>query len=161
MGIQILRALTGSTVVALDLSGEKLELAREVGAHETLPSNDGAIATIRAMTDGQGATAVFDFVGAAATAQLAGAIAAAEGDVTIVGIAGGALPVGFGTVGFDVAVRTTYWGTRSELMEVLELARRGQVSVEVERFGLDEAPQAYELLHEGKIRGRAVVVPSG
>src|SRR5690606_28688982 len=42
VGIQILRAITGATVVALDVNDEKLELAREVGAHHTLPSNDGA-----------------------------------------------------------------------------------------------------------------------
>jgi propanol-preferring alcohol dehydrogenase len=31
--------------------------------------------------------------------------------------------------------------------------------VEVERFTLDEAPAAYERLHAGTIRGRAVIVP--
>jgi propanol-preferring alcohol dehydrogenase len=56
-------------------------------------------------------------------------------------------------------VRAPYWGSRAELIEVLELARRGQVNVEVETFSLDEAPRAYELLHDGRIRGRAVVVP--
>jgi propanol-preferring alcohol dehydrogenase len=33
------------------------------------------------------------------------------------------------------------------------------VHVEVERYGLDEAPEAYRRLHEGAVRGRAVVVP--
>ena len=51
------------------------------------------------------------------------------------------------------------WGSRSELIELIELARRGQISVEVQRFPLDEAPHAHERLHEGKIRGRAVIVP--
>ena len=62
---------------------------------------------------------------------------------------------------YDVAVRAPYWGSRSELIEVLELARRGQISVEIETFSLDEAPRAYQLLHDGKVRGRAVVVPGG
>jgi propanol-preferring alcohol dehydrogenase len=56
-------------------------------------------------------------------------------------------------------VRAPYWGTRTELMEVLDLARAGAVHVEVERYGLDEAPKAYRRLHEGAVRGRAVVVP--
>src|SRR3954451_18649250 len=37
VGIQILRAITGARVVALDISEEKRQLAGEVGAHEVLP----------------------------------------------------------------------------------------------------------------------------
>jgi len=159
VGIQILRAITGTKVVALDVNQEKLDLAREVGAHETLLSNDEAPGKIREMTDGRGASAVFDFVGAPPTVKIAAAAAGVEADVQIVGIGGGALPVGFGFTAYDVAVRSPYWGSRSELIEVLDLARRGQVSVEIEQFSFDEAPRAYQLLHEGKIRGRAVVVP--
>jgi propanol-preferring alcohol dehydrogenase len=43
-------------------------------------------------------------------------------------------------------------------MEVLDLARAGAVHVEVEKYTLDEAPEAYRRLHEGAVRGRAVVV---
>ncbi len=56
-------------------------------------------------------------------------------------------------------MRAPYWGTRTELMEVLDLARAGAVHVEVEKYTLDEAPEAYRRLHEGAVRGRAVVVP--
>jgi propanol-preferring alcohol dehydrogenase len=31
--------------------------------------------------------------------------------------------------------------------------------VEVERYALEQAPEAYRRLHEGTVRGRAVVVP--
>ena len=44
-------------------------------------------------------------------------------------------------------------------MEVPDLARAGAVHVEVEKYSLDEAPEAYRRLHEGAVRGRAVVVP--
>ncbi len=52
-----------------------------------------------------------------------------------------------------------YWGSRTELMEVLELARQGLVSSHVETFTLDQTPEAYERLHAGDINGRAVVLP--
>ncbi|MGE5595485.1 MAG: NAD(P)-dependent alcohol dehydrogenase [Hyphomicrobiales bacterium] len=160
VGIQILRALTGARVVALDVNQEKLDLAKEVGAHETLISNDEAPAKIREMTDGRGASAVFDFVGVPPTVEIAAASAGVEADIQVVGIGRGAIPVGFGTLANDVSVRSPFWGSRSELIEVLELARRGQISVEVQQFSLDEAPRAYQLLHDGKIRGRAVIVPN-
>jgi propanol-preferring alcohol dehydrogenase len=159
VAIQILRAITGARVIALDLNEEKLELAKAVGAHETLLSNEQAPARVKEMTGGEGASAVFDFVGAGPTVKIAAASAAAEADIQIVGIGGGMLPVGFGSTAYDVSVRSPYWGSRSELIEVLELARRKQISVEVETFTLDEAPKAYDLLHDGKIRGRAVIVP--
>jgi propanol-preferring alcohol dehydrogenase len=60
---------------------------------------------------------------------------------------------------FGGVVRAPYWGTRAELMEVLDLARAGAVHVEVEKYALDEAPEAYRRLHEGAVRGPAVVVP--
>lgn len=48
-----------------------------------------------------------------------------------------------------------YWGSRAELVEVLELARAGAVSVHTETYTLDEA------LHAGAVNGRAVILPNG
>lgn len=47
------------------------------------------------------------------------------------------------------------------MIEVLDLARAGAVSVHTETYSLDDAPQAYERLHAGKISGRAVILPNG
>ncbi|MFF8281527.1 NAD(P)-dependent alcohol dehydrogenase [Streptomyces albus] len=159
LGIQLLRAMTPARVIALDVAQEKLELARSVGAHEVLLSDTKAADRIRELTEGQGATAVFDFVGVPPTTALAGQSVGIEGDVTLVGIGGGTLPVGFGILPYETTVRSPYWGSRAELEEVLALARQGVLDIHVERFALDEAPRAYELLHEGKINGRAVMVP--
>ncbi|OIJ65524.1 NAD(P)-dependent alcohol dehydrogenase [Streptomyces mangrovisoli] len=160
VAIQLLRALTPARVIALDVSEDKLRLAKEVGAHEVVVSDAGAAAAVRALTGGLGAEAVFDFVGAEPTVRTAGAVAAVEADVTIVGIGGAALPVGFGTLPFEVSVSAPYWGSRGELIEVLGLARAGAVSVHTETYSLDEAPLAYERLHAGKINGRAVILPN-
>ncbi|MFI0942596.1 NAD(P)-dependent alcohol dehydrogenase [Streptomyces sp. NPDC021020] len=159
--IQLLRALSPARVVALDVSEDKLALARKVGAHAAVLSDDGAPAAVRELTGGLGAQAVFDFVGAAPTVRIAGAVAAVEAEVSLVGIGGGTLPVGFGVLPFEVSVSAPYWGTRPELQEVLALARDGAVSVHTETFSLDEAPRAYERLHEGSINGRAVILPNG
>ncbi|MET9295254.1 NAD(P)-dependent alcohol dehydrogenase [Streptomyces sp. NPDC003077] len=159
VAIQILRAMTAARVVALDVSEEKLELARQVGAHHAVLSNDEAPEAVRRMTGGVGAELVLDFVGAKPTVALAGAMAAVEADVTIVGIGGGALPVGFGSLAYEATVTAPYWGSRAELGEVLALAHAGAVEVHVETYGIDEAPKAYERLHAGKVKGRAVILP--
>lgn len=159
VGIQILRAITAATVIALDVTDEKLALAREVGAHHTLLSNADAPAEIRKLTGGIGADVVFDFVGATPTLEIARQAVRIDGAIEAVGIGGGTLPTGFGSTPFGVSVRAPYWGSRSELMEVLDLARDGHVKVHVEQYPMSEAPTAYQRLHDGLVEGRAVVVP--
>jgi propanol-preferring alcohol dehydrogenase len=159
VGIQMLKALSGATVIVLDVNDEKLELAKHVGADVTLISDESAAGKIRELAGGVGVDAVFDFVGANPTVATATAVAATEADVTIVGIGGGSATIGFGSIAYDAAVRIPYWGSRSELIEVFELAKAGKVDVEVQRYSLDDAPKAYEDLHAGTIRGRAVIVP--
>ncbi|MDQ8705226.1 NAD(P)-dependent alcohol dehydrogenase [Streptomyces sp. LHD-70] len=161
VAVQLLRAMTAARVVALDVTEEKLALAREVGAHEAVLSDAAAATVVRELTEGRGAEVVLDFVGAPPTVASAGAMVAVEGDVTLVGLGGGALPVGFGVVPYEAKVCSPYWGTRAELIEVLDLARAGAVEVHVEKYSLDEAPQAYERLHHGKVDGRAVILPHG
>ncbi|MCG3005545.1 hypothetical protein KZ291_33750, partial [Escherichia coli] len=63
---------------------------------------------------------MFDFVGANPTMALAQSVAALDSDVTIVGIGGGSMSLGFGSIAYDAAVRIPYWGSSSELIEVLD-----------------------------------------
>ncbi|GAA4681611.1 NAD(P)-dependent alcohol dehydrogenase [Frondihabitans cladoniiphilus] len=159
VGIQILKALSGATVIALDVNDEKLALAQHVGADITLLSDSSASEKILEITGGLGANAVFDFVGAKPTIPLAVSVAGIEADVTIVGIGGGDVNFGFGSINYDVAVRVPYWGYRSELIEVLDLARAGKIDVEIQQYSLDDGPAAYEALGANALRGRAVIVP--
>ena len=50
-------------------------------------------------------------------------------------------------------------GTRAELQEVIALGRLGTPQADVQTFPLERAPEAYDLLRRGEIRGRAVIVP--
>lgn len=159
LGIQILRAMSPATVVALDIGADKLAFAKKVGAHHAFESDATAVDHVREVTGGKGAEAVFDFVGIQPTADLAAKMVRFGSDIVMVGVGSGAVPVGFFTLPYETSVRAPYWGTRAELFEVLDLARAGVIGAEVERFSLDEAPAAYERLHAGTLRGRAVVVP--
>ncbi|WP_153504773.1 NAD(P)-dependent alcohol dehydrogenase [Cumulibacter manganitolerans] len=159
MGVQILKALTAATVIALDPKEPARQLALDVGADHALPSDESSIEQIRSLSGGRGATAVFDFVGIETTTALAARMVHPESDIVVVGVGAGAVPVGFFTLPFEVRVWAPYWGSRSELEEVLELARSGAIHVETETFGLDDAPTVYERMHAGTIRGRGIVVP--
>ena len=159
VAVQIARATTAAQVIAVDVKPEALELARKVGAHHTVLSNDTAASAIRELTGGRGADVVIDFVGATTTLELARSVARVMGDVTIVGIGGGEIPLGFFSQPYEVSIATTYWGSRPELVELLALAAGGQVGSERTVYSLDDAARAYRDLHDGKVTGRAVVVP--
>ena len=159
MAIQLLRATTGARVIAVDKDDKKLEAARAAGAELAIKSSDAAVAEIRRHAGGIGAQVVLDIVGSNETLALASKVLRAEGKLVLVGLAGGSLPVSFFGLPYGASVATSYWGTITELMELVELARTNQIKLAVETFPLDRAIEAYDKLRRGEIRGRAVIVP--
>jgi propanol-preferring alcohol dehydrogenase len=162
MAIQILKALSGATtVIAVDTSADKLEIAKSMGADEGLLSDDKAVTSVKDITRGQGAELVLDMVGVNPTLQMAAQMSRVLGHLTIVGIGGGALPVNFSSPQKECSVASPFWGSIPELLEVISLAQTGKIKMLVEYFPLERAAEAYHLLHEGKIQGRAVITPNG
>ncbi len=161
MAIQVLKALSAAaTVIAVDTSPAKLETAKKMGADEALVSGSGAVTLIKDITRGQGANLVLDMVGVKPTLEMATQISRVLGHVTIVGLGGGALPVNFHSPAKECSVASPYWGSIPELMEVVSLAQAGKIRMLVEQFPLERASEAYHLLHDGKIPGRAVIIPN-
>jgi len=161
MAVQILRVLSPAQVIAVDTSAEKLGLARDVGAHEAVEAGEGAADAIRKLTHGLGAELVIDMVGADDTLALAAQIVRFESRLTVVGLAGGTFQFGFGALPFECEITIPYWGSAVELMEVLDLARAGEIHAHVERFPLDRVEDAYEKMRKGELDGRAVICPHG
>jgi len=161
MAIQILRVLSGATtVIAVDTAADKLEIAKRMGADEGLLAGDEAVKRIKDMTRGQGAELVLDMVGVHPTLQMAAQVARVLGHLTIVGLGSAALPVNFYSPPHECSVASPFWGFIPELMEVVSLAQAGQIRMLVEYFPLERAGEAYQLLHDGKIQGRAVITPN-
>jgi len=161
MAIQVLKALaSATTVVAVDSSQDKLAIAKSVGADEGLLSGDDAVKRIRDMTHGQGAEVVLDFVGIDPTLLIAARVSRVLGHLTIVGLGNAALPVNFHSPAKECSVASPFWGSIPELIDVIELAQAGKIKMLVEYFPLDSAADAYRLLHDGKISGRAVITPN-
>lgn len=159
LGVQILKATTAARVIAVDTRNEALELARQSGADLTLEAGPTAAEAIREATRGHGADLVLDFVGSDTTLATGAAAARMLGDLTVVGIAGGTLPLSFFSIPYEVSVQTTYWGSRPELVEVLDLAARGLLRPAVTTYPLDQAADAYRRMEAGELSGRAVITP--
>jgi propanol-preferring alcohol dehydrogenase len=160
LAVQILKATTAARVVAVDTRPVALALASDVGADLTIDPAADAAEQIRAATRGRGVDVVIDCVGSDGTIALGAAVARSLGDLTIVGLGGGSWTVSFFSQAYELSVQTTYWGSRPELVEVLDLGARGLLHSKTTTFTLQDAPEAYKKLAAGEITGRAVVVPS-
>lgn len=166
VGLQILRALAPVRLIAIDTDPAARALAAELGADEVLGGTDvePVIAHVLAVTGGLGAEAVFDFVGAAATAEIAVRTVAPGGAYRMVGLGGGEPGLAAdGALGdrwpWGASVLKTYAGTRSDLYGVLTLAAHDLVTVHTETYPLDRGPEVLAHLADGRITGRAVLIP--
>ncbi|MGR6319680.1 NAD(P)-dependent alcohol dehydrogenase [Micromonospora soli] len=166
MAVQILVATTAVRIVAVDTSVAALDLASRLGAHAVVQAGPDSVDQVRGLVGAapDGADVVLDFVGADPTLTTARQVVATGGQVLLVGLAGGTLPVRPvadepPTLPLETSVQVPFWGTRAELQEVIALARGGVLQADVQTFPLAEAPEAYELLRRREIHGRAVIVP--
>lgn len=165
MALQILKATCAATIIACDVNDEKLELAKKHGADYVFNTTQADVAEqIIKLTGSKKCAVVFDFVGINPTIQLGSQIVGLDSHWTIVGLGGGQYQLSPGTVGpgqlpYGCSVTVPYWGARTELMEVIDLAKRGVIHVEVEEYPLSSILEVYEKLDKGQIKGRAVLIP--
>lgn len=159
MGLAYLREIFGGTIIAVDNDADARTMAGQRGADIVLESNDDTAAAIRDATEGLGVRATFDFVGIQPTMDLAAAVTRSRGRIVLIGLGGGYLRVGFGSMAFDTSVVMPLGGSTPELAEVVALAENGRVLPHTTEFAFDQIEEAYEKLHHGQIEGRAVILP--
>ena len=161
LAVGILRQLTEARVIGVDSRAEAVALARECGATAAV-SPDEAVDVVARVSEGRGADVVIDCVGAQATEELAASVLRPAGDLVIVGSGGGALTLAKpGLLPSGARVRLPFWGTRPELVELVDLARAGGVHTRITEFGLGEALSVFDDLRRGRITGRAVLAAAG
>jgi len=156
LAIQILRALTATEIVVVDRAQSKLDHARELGVNETYLFED--VDSLVSSIGRRSVDVVFDTVGSDDTVLVSSRVVRPGGHICLIGRAG-SLEVAFRKVTAEISVISTFWGTRNELAEVLDLARHGALTAAVEQFALADIAAAYERLEHGEMRGRGVMVP--
>jgi len=161
-GVKFLKILCGCEIIAVDISDEKLKIARNDGAEHTLSGRDPELKDkIMDLTGGKGVCAAFDFVGSDQTLAAAVAVTRSMGKVTQVGLAGGTANLKvLANSRFEVSFEATLWGTLKELREVTALAESERLSLEETEFApLDRINEVCERLKRGGVSGRLVVTP--
>jgi len=159
IGVQVLRAMCAARIIVIDLSDAALELAGKGGADHLVKADGGEVEAVLSLTGGKGAEAVIDFVGEKGTTHRGLAMTRPMGSYYVVGY-GEDLKVP--TVDLIISEKNIIGnlvGTWAELVELMSLADRGLVELHTRYYGLDDANKALRDLHEGRVSGRAVLVP--
>lgn len=159
IGIQCLKAMCAADVIVVDTSDAALELARKIGADKTVKADGNEVESVLALTGGNGAEAVIDFVGEKGTTKKGLAMTRPMGSYYIVGYGE---DIRIPTVDLIISERNIIGnlvGTWAELTELMALADRGLVELATAEYRLADADRALHDLHNGKIHGRAVLIP--
>jgi alcohol dehydrogenase, propanol-preferring len=157
IAVQFARAL-GAEVTAIDVSDEKLELARSLGAAQVLNARAADLGKqlrrqggvhVAMVTSGSKAAYDTAFYGIRPT-----------GTLLVVGLPAENIcfPPILMAAG-EIRIRASAVGTRQDLREVLSLAAEGKVRCQVNARPLDEANDALDQLRAGRVSGRIVLIP--
>jgi len=160
--------LCGGWVLGADVSDEKLEMAKAVGANELIDARSEELSKqVLAKTEGRGVDAAIDLVASAETLEACIRSLASGGRLVIVGnrpqAVFGADPTFRVDPGVMLRKMLEIHGSRyvslAELAQTLELLRQKRIQAVVTRtFALEEVESAHQLLRENAVVGRAALV---
>jgi propanol-preferring alcohol dehydrogenase len=162
MSIQLAKAVTGSTVIALDLDDDKLKTAKNNGADFVVNSKkEDATTAVMEITHKLGADAVIDFVNSSKSTEKDLQLMRKRGRLVLVGLYGGALKLNL--ISMPTRAYTlcgSYTGNLAQLAELVSLAGRSVIKPLVsDKFKLEEATGALSKLKDGEIVGRGIIKP--
>jgi NAD+-dependent secondary alcohol dehydrogenase Adh1 len=159
IALQLARELGSARVIAIDSQADRLALARELGADETIDGGSQAAAAVRELSGGHGADVVLDFVGTDATHEGSLEMLAPGGTYAVIGYGGTVTAPSGALVGQEHSVVANLVGRWTDLWELIELHAAGRVRLVVQTHPLEAVNDILDGLRAGSIRGRAVLVP--
>ena len=157
LAVQLGRAF-GAEVTAIDVSDEKLELARSLGAMQTL--NASATDLVKQLRRGGGVHVAMVTSAAKAAYDAAFYSIRPSGTLLVVGLP--AENICFPPIlmtAKEIQIRASAVGTRQDLREVLSLAADGKLHCRVTAQPLVEANDVLDQLRKSKVSGRIVLTP--
>ena len=157
LAVQYAKAM-GLHVAALDVTEDKLALARALGADVTVNAKaPDAAQQVLKQTGGGAHGVLVTAVSPAAFAQ-ALQMVRRKGTVSLVGLPPGEFPTPiFDVVLKRITIRGSIVGTRADLAEAIAFAAEGKVRAHVHAARLDEINRVLSDLRAGKVEGRVVL----
>jgi propanol-preferring alcohol dehydrogenase len=162
IAVQYAKAM-GFHVIAVDISDDKLALARSLGAEVVVNGRHRqAVADVLRQTDGGAHGVLVTAVSVPAFGQ-ALQMVRRRGTVSLVGLPPGEFPTPiFDVVLKRITIRGSIVGTRRDLTEALAFAADGKVHAHIHRTPLDHVNDVFTALRHGQVDGRMVLeMPDG
>jgi propanol-preferring alcohol dehydrogenase len=157
IGVQYAKAM-GLHVVALDVTEDKLALARSAGAEVAVNAKDpDAVAQVVEATGGGAHGVLVTAPSPPAFAQALN-IVRRKGTVALIGLPAASFPMPIIDVVLKgITVRGSIVGTRKDLSEAIQFAHEGKVRAEIKKAKLEEINEVLANLKAGKVKGRIVL----
>lgn len=159
LAVQYAKAM-GLHVVALDVSDEKLRLARALGADAAVDcAGDRAVDEVLKLTEGGAHGVLVTAVSPAAFTQSIGCVRRG-GTIALVGLPPGDFPTPiFPVVLKRITIRGSIVGTRQDLAEAIAFAAEGKVATKFSVEPLSAVNDVLDRLRAGHVEGRVVLKP--
>ena len=153
---------SGAKVVAFARNPDRLAVARQYGADHIINIKGKSSADIgqelNVATRQRDLDAIIDCTGAPGVLQLAFELLSISGHYVDVGLVGDRLDVPlFPRVSREQTFHGSFWGSYTDLSEVMALAAQGKIRHTVKTIRFDQINESIDLLRTGTIVGRAVI----
>lgn len=157
IAVQYAKAL-GMRVIAVDISPEKLALAKELGAEFTVNAREtDPVAAVTEYTNGGAHGLLITAVHPQAFGQAIG-MARKGGTIVFNGLPPGDFPAPIFDIVFKgLTIRGSLVGTRQDLAEALDFYARGLIKPHVTECKLGDINNVFEDMRHGKIDGRMAI----
>lgn len=157
IAVQYAKAM-GMRVIAVDISDDKLELAKKHGAEFTVnAATTDPTKAVQEFTDGGAHGILVTAVHPAAFGQAIG-MARKGGTIVFNGLPPGDFPAPIFDIVFNgLTVRGSLVGTRQDLEEALDFYARGLIKPTVHECKLEDVNDVFDKLTKGQIDGRMVI----
>ena len=159
IAIQCLKAMCAANIIVVEKSEIAMKAAQESGADEIVKVDGNEVEKVLELTQGKGGEAVFDFVGERGSISKGLAMTKANSNYYIVGYGEEIKIPAVDMIITERNIIGNLVGTWAELLELMALADKGKVKLFTKEYKLDQADQALHDLNDGKVKGRAVLIP--
>ncbi|MFN2535091.1 MAG: zinc-binding dehydrogenase, partial [Pseudonocardiaceae bacterium] len=159
IGIQCLAALTATTIIVVDRNPDALKLAEQLGAQHTVVAGGQQVDAVKDLTGGAGAEVVLDFVAEQGAEHDGFEMTRRAGSYFLIGYGGQLQIPTLDIVSTERNIIGNIVGTYNDLVELMVLAQAGKVTLHTKTYPLDSAIEALDDLDNGRVRGRAILVP--
>jgi NAD+-dependent secondary alcohol dehydrogenase Adh1 len=159
IGVQVMRELGNADIITVDRNEERLNATLDLGATHAVIADDNMIDSVKQLTAGKGPDIIIDFVGSDQTHEDSMKMLRKGGHYFVVGYGGTVKVPSLNIINNEYSIVGSLVGNYNELYELMVLHGRGKVKLHSTKFPFDQANEVLQLLHEGKINGRAILVP--